>query len=347
MKTIILTGGGTGGHVYPNIALLPDLKKEYSVVYIGGEGETLEKRLCAENDVDYRALPTVKLVRSTSPSATANNLSIPFKLSRAVTQAEKLIADIRPSLVFSKGGYVALPVVIAARKADIPVLCHESDLTLGLSNKIGKFLGAKILTANPDAKFGDCVGMPLRKELFSGKNLRKTLGVPDGFPVLLIVGGSSGAKSLNDFVIDNLDALTKKYFVLHIAGKNSTPKTRKNYYAVPYADDIQDFYETADVVVSRAGATALFELSALRKKCVFVPLPKAASRGDQLLNAELAKKYGARVVAQENLSSLPREIEIALSSPPMRKISTDTNGKILDLIRDSMRRGDLCSNKKR
>ncbi len=344
MKTILLTGGGTGGHVYPNVALIPDLQQEYKVVYAGGKGDTLEKRLCKDLGVEYHAVKSVKLSRSFSMGAIANNLSIPFVLSSAISESRKILKEVKPSVVFSKGGYVALPIVIAAREMKIPVMCHESDLTLGLSNKIGKMLGAKILTANPKSTDGEYVGMPLRKELFSGKSMKKQLHADK--PVLLVVGGSSGAKALNDFVFENLTALTEKYFVFHITGKGYNPPTRENYHTVEYSDDMPSVYATADVVVSRAGATALYELSALKKRVIFVPLPKTASRGDQLLNADVAIEYGGFVVLQEDISVLPSAISSALHSPPMRSIATDTNGKILGIIRDSIRRGELCSNKK-
>lgn len=347
MKKILLTGGGTGGHVYPNLALLPYLEKEYDVVYVGGEGNTLEKRLSEKAGISYYAVPGVKLVRSLSPKAVLNNLTIPTALARCIAKSKRLLLDLEPSLVFSKGGYVALPVVISARMLGIPVICHESDLTLGLSNKIGKLLGAKILTANPKSKEGAHVGMPLRDELFEGKNLRKSLHVKDGTPVLLVTGGSSGAKALNDFVFSHLDELTKKYFVLHLTGKGYSPPAHENYHPIAYSDDMPSLYRTADVIVSRAGATALFELSALSKKAVFVPLPKTASRGDQLLNADLALEYGGFVVLQEDIEILPSAISSALVSPPMQSLQTDTNGKILRAIRDSIRRGELCSNKKR
>lgn len=347
MKKILLTGGGTGGHVYPNLALVPYLKKEYDVVYVGGEGDTLEKRLSETAGINYYSVPNVKLVRSLSPKAIVNNLTIPTVLARSIAKSKKLLLDLEPSLVFSKGGYVALPVVISARKLGIPVICHESDLTLGLSNKIGKLLGAKILTANPKSEEGKYVGMPLRDELFDGKDLRKSLRIKDDVPVLLVTGGSSGAKALNDFVFSHLDKLTKEYFVLHLTGKGYSPPTHKNYLPIGYSDDMPSLYRTADVVVSRAGATALFELSALSKKTVFVPLPKSASRGDQLLNADLALEYGGFVVLQEDIEILPDAIATAFVSPPMQSLATDTNGKILREIRDSIRRGELCSNKKR
>lgn len=345
MKTILLTGGGTGGHIYPNLALIHDLKKEYRVVYVGGDG--LESNLVQRENVDYYSVPNVKFDRSISPKGIANNLTIPFTLSKCVAKSRKLLLDLKPDLVFSKGGYVALPVVISARRLGIPVICHESDLTLGLCNKIGKLLGAKILTANPKSKDGEYVGMPLRRELFEGKNLRKSLSVPNSTPVLLVVGGSSGAKALNDFVYSHIDNLTKKYFVIHVTGKGYPSPEHKNYYPVEYSDNIPDLYATADVVVSRAGATALYELSALEKRAVFVPLPKTASRGDQLLNADLALEYGGIVVPQEDISVLPEAIASALRAEPMKSLVCDTNGKILRIIRDSIRRGELCSNKKR
>ena len=348
MKKIVLTGGGTGGHIYPNLALIPALKKNgFDVIYVGGEGDTLERRLTSPLDVEYHGLPTVKLVRGLSAKAVKNNLSIPFVLTRSVILGARLLKDLNPDLIFAKGGYAALPLILAHGK--IPLVCHESDLSLGITNKIGKIVGAKILTANPVTK-GECVGIPLREELFTfdKSSARKTLNIPSTDSVLLVVGGSSGATALNNAVVKHLDTLTQSYTVVHVYGnKNFTPPKRTDkYIPIEYAKDMGLLYAVSDVVLSRAGATAVAELSALGKKALLVPLPKGVSRGDQLDNAILAKSMGARVLYEDDLDALPQEIDKTLHSPPMENTFGDTNGKIVEIIRDSMSRGEKCKNKK-
>ncbi|MBD5092611.1 MAG: UDP-N-acetylglucosamine--N-acetylmuramyl-(pentapeptide) pyrophosphoryl-undecaprenol N-acetylglucosamine transferase [Clostridiales bacterium] len=382
--TIVFTGGGTGGHIYPNLALIPEFEKRgFKAVYIGGDGNTMERRLARENAVKYYGIPVIKLVRSLSPAAISNNLKIPFTLRRAINSARELLERIKPCAVISKGGFVSLPVVIAASKLNIPTFAHESDLTLGLANKLAEKYGATMLKANPKAEFkGITVGMPLRDSLFSSTKTqaRSRLGISTSKKVLLILGGSSGAQFLNEQVKSHIDELTKKYFVLHVCGRgafnnaptnnstanssasastnasNSTngnteknpPKAKASYLSFEYADNIADFYAASDVVLSRAGATAVYEISALKKRAVFVPLPKGVSRGDQIFNAQLAEEYGAFTLCQNEQFSdnFLSTIEKALQNPPMRAVSNDANGKIADIVCDSIGRGEKCRNKK-
>ncbi|MBR4800984.1 MAG: UDP-N-acetylglucosamine--N-acetylmuramyl-(pentapeptide) pyrophosphoryl-undecaprenol N-acetylglucosamine transferase [Clostridia bacterium] len=349
-KTAVFTGGGTGGHIYPNLALIPDFKERgFRPVYVGGQGKTQERELAKLNDIPFFQVPTVKFSRAKSFGAIKNNLTIPSTLKKGVREATAILENLSPAFVFSKGGFVSLPVVIAAKKLRIPVFAHESDRTLGLANKIAKLCGAKILKGNPTATFqGEDVGIPLRRELFQAEKAssieRLSLAEKnaDGKNVLLVLGGSSGATIFNDFVETKLDELTRKYFVLHVVGRGKgKPEERAGYLPFEYADNIADFYAVSDVVLSRAGATATFELSALKKRAVFVPLPKGASRGDQIYNAELAQNYGATVVLQtENektfFDNLVPAVDVALANPPMRPISNDTNGKIVNFVCDSL-----------
>jgi len=360
--TIVFTGGGTGGHIYPNLALIPEFQKRgYGAAYIGGDGETMEKKLAEENGIPYYGIPVIKLIRSMDKESLINNLKIPVKLNNSVEKARELLKKLSPSAVFSKGGFVSLPVVIAARELEIPCFAHESDLTLGLANKLARLYGAKILKANPDSDFsGELVGMPLRESLFKVKKseAREKLKIETAKKVLLIVGGSSGAKFINDEVKKNLDELTKKYFVIHIIGrqaeenggakKKSAGNANSSYMRLDYADNIADYYAASDIVVSRAGATAVYELSALKKRVLFIPLPKGVSRGDQIDNAELAKKFGANVLLQNESFSdnFLGAIEKAKQNPPMSPVSYDANGKIADIVCDSIRRGVKCKNKK-
>lgn len=378
-QTVIFTGGGTGGHIYPNLALIPEFERRgFKAVYVGGTGKPMERKLAAERSIKYYAVPTIKLVRSVSPSALKNNLKIPFTLSKAVKEARDLLEKLQPVAVFSKGGFVSLPVVMACRKLNIPVFAHESDLTLGLANKVAKAYGANILKANPHAEFdGETVGMPLRDDLFgvNKTEAKKRLGISTSKKILLILGGSSGAKFLNEEVEKHLLELTEKYFVLHVSGRGGISESKenvsekadtqnkngietsdnkdtkmiaKNYLRFDYADDIANFYGASDLVISRAGATAVFEISALKKRAIFVPLPKGISRGDQIYNAKLAEEYGGNVLCQNESFSdnFLAAIENALQNPPMRPISADSNGKIADIVCDSIRRGEKCKDKK-
>lgn len=348
MAKIILTGGGTGGHIYPNLALIPALKKEgYDIVYVGGDGDTLEKRLCNNLGVEYHSVPAVKFVRGFSVKALFNNMKIPFVMVKSFARGKKLLKTLSPDVIFAKGGYVSLPLVLSHGKT--PLICHESDLTLGLANKIGKVMGGKILTSNPMTK-GEMVGVPIREDLLNvdRNTARKKMNISKTDTVLLVVGGSSGASAINKAINDKINLLTKKYVVLHLYGKKPdfTPKKTDRYIPLPYADNMGDLYAVSDVVLSRAGATAVAELSALEKKALFIPLPKGTSRGDQLDNAILAKKYGGRVLYESEMKRLVHEIDKTLSLPPMRKMFSDTNGKIVEIIGDSIRTGDLCKNKK-
>ena len=345
-KIAVFTGGGTGGHIYPNLALIPDFKDaDFSPVYIGGKGDTQEKRLAKLHSIPYFAVDTVKFSRSMSVDAIKNNLSIPAALSKGVREAKAVLENLSPAFIFSKGGFVSLPVVIAASKLGVPTFAHESDATLGLANKLAKLFGATILKGNPDSTFkGEYVGIPLRNELFlaNKRDARAKLGIETDKKVLLILGGSSGAQVFNDFAKKNVNSLAKKYFVLHVSGKNKQSNvSHDDCMSFEYADDMATFYAASDVVLSRAGATAVFEISALKKRAVFVPLPKGASRGDQIFNAELAKRYGAQTVEQTDdektfFDNLLLAIDKAAKNPPMNPISCDTNGKIVKLVCDSL-----------
>ncbi len=346
----VFTGGGTGGHIYPNLALIPDfVEAGFAPVYIGGVGDTQEKRLAKENQIPYFAVNTVKFSRALSFDAIKNNLTIPTKLSKGIKEAKSILENLSPKFVFSKGGFVSLPVVIAAKRLNIPVFAHESDMSLGLANRIAKMYGATILKGNPLSTFdGLDAGIPLRKELFATnkKQAQTELGITDANTekkkVLLVLGGSSGAQTFNGFVRYKMRELTSKYFVLHISGKGKNEKLHhENYMSFDYADNIGDFYGASDIVLSRAGATAVFEITALKKRAVFVPLPKGTSRGDQVFNAELAKQHGAIVTPQIEdektfFDNIMVSLDKAAKNPPTTPISSDTNGKIVKLVCDRL-----------
>lgn len=354
MAKVMLVGGGTGGHIYPNLALLPALNRRgIEVIYGGEEGDSVEARLCTRAQLPFFGVPCVKFRRSLSRESLKNNASILRILSEGKRRAEKILIDEKPDLVFSKGGFAALPFVLAAAKLRLPVICHESDSTLGLSNRIAKMKGALVLAAYPEARFGRFVGMPVREELFcrDRDTARRGLLIEKGVPVLLVVGGSSGATAINEAVVENLPSLTSFCAVIHLSGKGKgadLPPRSERYIPLPYCDDIATLYAASDIVLSRAGATAVAEISALRKRAVFVPLPKGVSRGDQLPNARLAEKYGALVLVQNDnfRADFVPAIRRAAEMPPMRRIASDTGGKIAEIIDDTIRRGVKCKDKK-
>ena len=288
MKTIVLTGGGSAGHVTPHFALLENLKKNFDNIYYIGSHNGIEKTLVIEKGIPYFSISTTKLKRK----VTLENLKIPFLFSKSVNEAKELLLKLKPDVVFSKGGFVGLPVTVACKKLNIPVIIHESDKTLGLANKIASRFAKHTLTTFPDTekavKNGVFVGAIVRNELFfEDKTLARQKFKLDGNkPVLLITGGSLGAKKINQAVTQNLDRLLEKFDILHIVGKgNLSNINKKGYYEVEFAD-MKYAYAATDICVSRAGSNTLFELLALKIPTLIIPLPKNESRGDQLDNAE-------------------------------------------------------------
>ena len=302
MKTMVLTGGGTAGHIYPLLAVKEKVENQYNFVYIGGNG--MEKEIISkEKNIVFHQIPTVKLARSLTPK----NLLIPFKLFAAVKKAKQLLRQINPSVIFSKGGFVAMPVVLAAKSLGLPVVSHESDLSFGLANKIILKNCSVMCTAFKQTAEGKnkCVftGQPIRKKVLSGdKNKIKNMSQFDkNLPCLLVVGGSLGANFINQKIWNNLEALTKKFNVVHIAGKQAKDNKHnfKNYLQVDYAENIGDYLAFADIVLSRAGSGAINEFLTLRKPMLLIPLSKKCSRGDQIENAKLFKDQGLCDMLQE------------------------------------------------
>ena len=309
MKRIVLTGGGTAGHVTPNIALLPALKREgYEVNYIGSY-DGIEKKLIEELNIPYYGISSGKLRRYFDPK----NFSDPFKVMKGYLEAVKLMKQLKPDVVFSKGGFVAVPVVLAAKRKGIPVIIHESDMTPGLANKICT-PSAKKVCANfpetvkylPDGK-AILTGTPIRQELFSGNKMMGLdfCGFSRNKPVLLVVGGSTGSVIVNEAVRAILPALLEKYQVVHLCGKD---KVDENFNKTPgyvqyeyIKKELSDLLDAADVVISRAGANAICELLALRKPHILIPLSAASSRGDQILNAESFERQGYSYVLKEEV----------------------------------------------
>lgn len=301
-EKVVFTGGGTAGHVMPNVALFPYFE-DYDVHYIGSLG--MEKNIISAYDfVTFHEIPCVKLIRSTS----LKNLLIPIKLGLAVKRAQYVLKMLAPRFVFSKGGYVGLPVAIACNRLGIPLFLHESDKTVGLANKLAKNHAQVLFTAFDTIKYKNAqyVGSPIRKDIYSGSAIRAIHMLnaqKNSKPFLLFVCGSSGAMSINDFVFSNLDTLTKRYNVIHVTGNGEKRiYTKKDYYQIPYAHNLQDLYALASFVVTRGGANSLSELIALKKPCVCIPLEKA-TRGDQIENAKYYESKGALIhLPQSSLS---------------------------------------------
>lgn len=314
--SIVFTGGGSAGHVTPNLAIIPLLRErikdaELDIHYIGSENGIEKEILEKYPDIKYHGVRTGKLRRYFS----WKNFTDPFRVIGGYFDAKKLMKSIRPIMVFSKGGFVSVPVVAAAHAYKIPVVSHESDLTPGLANKIAARYATKICTTFPDTLkylpkgIGVCTGSPIRPELFDGNasRARSRYGFDDK-PVILTMGGSLGSIILNNALRENLPELVKKYNIIHLCGKgNLDEKCEK--YSSSYkqyefiSEELPDALALADLIVSRAGSNAIHEFLALHKPMLLIPLSAAASRGDQILNAESFEKRGfAIVLKEENIS---------------------------------------------
>lgn len=307
MKRIVLTGGGTAGHVTPNIALLPALKEAgYEIFYIGSYNG-MEKSLIADFDISYYGISSGKLRRYFD----VKNFTDPFRVIKGFFEAKKLMKELHPDVVFSKGGFVSVPVVIAAKRNKIPVIIHESDMTPGLANKLS-FSSAKKICCN----FPETVGkLPREKAVLTGSPIRKELREGDAGkgrsfckiasdkPVILIMGGSLGAANVNKAVRKILPALLKDFYVVHLCGKGKLDESLKDtpgYVQFEYIkDELKDLFAMSDLVISRAGANAICELLYLHKPNLLIPLSVNASRGDQVLNARSFEKQGFSVVLEE------------------------------------------------
>ena len=304
MKKILLTGGGTAGHVTPNIALLPDLKAEgYDIHYIGSYNG-MEKKLIEAQGIHYDGISTGKFRRYLS----VKNLSDPFRVIKGFRQAKKLIREYKPDVVFSKGGFVAVPVVLAAGHYHVPVIIHESDMTPGLANKICMKTASKICCNFPEtvkllpADKAVLTGTPIRRELLNGSRAAgfAFTGLTDDKPILLMMGGSTGSRAVNAGLRSALVQLLKEFHVIHLCGKGNLDSTlaQPGYVQYEYiSDELKDLFAISDIVLSRAGANAICELLALKKPNILVPLPAEVSRGDQILNANSFLKAGLLICA--------------------------------------------------
>lgn len=311
MKKIIMTGGGTAGHVTPNIAMIPTLQElGYEIHYIGSH-EGIEKRLIEEIGIPYYPISSGKLRRYFD----LKNITDPFRVIHGLDEAVRIIKKINPDVIFSKGGFVSVPVVIAGSTQKVPIIIHESDMTPGLANKIALPRATKVCCNFPETKdtFPEgraiVTGTPIRQELFQGdKNAAKMYcGFEDDLPTLMIIGGSIGSAKINESVRSCLDKILGDFNVIHICGKNKTDAAfegKRGYVQYEYVkSELKDMFALADVVISRAGANAICELHALKKPNILIPLSKEASRGDQILNANSFEKSGySKVIQEEDLT---------------------------------------------
>ena len=300
-KSILLTGGGTAGHVMPNIALLPELRKRFDVIYYMGRPQGVERTIAEENGLEYIPVRS----RGFDRSHILKNISLIGELYKEREQAIRLIGDRKIDLVFSKGGYASYPAVMYAKSRNIPLVIHESDISVGLANRLAARYARAVITSFPETKIKRSmyIGNPIREQIFRGigQLVRERYNMYDK-PVLLAMGGSQGAANINRFITSNISELKKRFNVILIAGKTCEPVQDRGFVTIGFARDIQNYFAAADVILSRCGANSAFELAALGKKVIFIPLERG-SRGDQLQNAEYFSRYfGMGMIRERDLT---------------------------------------------
>ncbi len=308
MKRIVLTGGGTAGHVTPNIALLPKLKElGYDIHYIGSH-DGIEKKLITDFEIPYYGVSTGKLRRYMA----LKNLSDPFRVMKGYGEAKKILKDLKPDVIFSKGGFVSVPVVRAAASLKIPCIIHESDMTPGLANKLCIPVASKVCCnfpetlANLPEEKAVLTGSPIRSELMRGDKVAalNLCKFNANLPVIMVIGGSSGSVAINKAVRAALPKLLEDFQIVHICGNDRVDNlllNQKGYAQFEYLKgELKDVLSLADIVISRAGANAICELLALKKPNLLIPLPAASSRGDQILNAKSFESQGYSLVLNED-----------------------------------------------
>lgn len=335
---IIMTGGGSAGHVTPNLALVPTLRAlDYEVKYIGSK-DGIEKEIINKEGIPYYEISSGKLRRYFD----VKNFTDPFKVIVGIKDAYSVLKQEKPNIVFSKGGFVTVPVVIAAKLRGIPVVCHESDMTPGLANRLTTPYTTKLCVTFPESlkhiKGGKGVltGTPIRRELLKGSREkgRRFLNFDDLKPIMMVIGGSLGSKAINEAVRGALDEILAHYNVVHICGNgniDTSLKGLKGYRQFEFIrEELPDVMTTADFVLSRAGANSIFELLALKKPNLLVPLSRNSSRGDQILNAASFEKSGYSMVIQEedlNKESLLKAVN-ELNKNKIKYIKTMENSTI-------------------
>ncbi len=349
MKKILFTGGGSAGHVTPNLALIEEILQTgiADVAYMGTNG--MERRLTAPYKIPFYEINCPKLIRGGGVLGLWKNMKIPFAFAQAVKQAKRGLKTLKPDLVFSKGGYVALPVLFAAHKLKIPCLAHESDFSIGLANKLSAKKCRYIFTSFPETaqglKNGVWSGAPMKKTLFCAdkETARKQFGLPKNRPVLLVFGGGSGSVAINSALHKQLKPLLQRFAVLHVCGKGNLAETNlKNYVQKEFIADMGGAYACADVVLCRGGSGAIFEVLALKKPSVIVPLEKQ-TRGDQLQNARYFEKKGlCSILREKDLDALSTAVENAYTDKKLKanlaqSSFTAGNKLILDNIKELLK----------
>ena len=342
LKQILLTGGGTAGHVTPNIALLPRLRElGYEISYMGSY-DGIEKKLIEEFEIPYYGISSGKLRRYFDPK----NFTDPFKVIKGYGEARSILKKLKPDVLFSKGGFVSVPVVLAARHFKIPAIIHESDMTPGLANKIAIPSATKVCCNFPetlDALPSDkavLTGSPIRQELLSGNKIAAMdlCGFTADKPVILVIGGSLGSVVVNKAVREALPELLKDFQIIHLCGKGKMDESlsgTKGYCQFEYIkNELRDIFALADVVISRAGANAICELLALRKPNLLIPLSAKASRGDQILNARSFERQGFSLVIEEE------ELTTQALIDSVHRLYTD-KGSFIDAMRNSRQQDSI------
>ncbi|MFP4456386.1 MAG: undecaprenyldiphospho-muramoylpentapeptide beta-N-acetylglucosaminyltransferase [Clostridia bacterium] len=339
MGKIVFTGGGTAGHVMPILALVDDLKvKGFDMHYIGSKNG-IEKTLAEDKNIPYYSVSTGKLRRYFD----LENFIDPFRVIKGTWEARKLLKKIKPDLIFSKGGFVSVPIILAASNLRIPVILHESDYSPGLANKLTLRFADKILVTFPETlnylskEKSLLVGTPIRKEILQGDiNKGKDLTGFDEKPTLMVMGGSSGSQTINKVVRSSLEELIKEFNVIHLCGKGNLKSEYINvngYKQFEFVtDELPHLFAITDLMVSRAGANTLYELLSLHMPNILIPLPLSSSRGDQILNAKSFSKSGySLTLFEEDLTptSLIKKIK-ELSEHKEQFIKKMKNTKLQD-----------------
>jgi UDP-N-acetylglucosamine--N-acetylmuramyl-(pentapeptide) pyrophosphoryl-undecaprenol N-acetylglucosamine transferase len=311
-KTIVFTGGGSAGHVTPNMAIMNELDhQKWDMKYIGSKNG-IERELIEKLNISYYPISSGKLRRYID----FENLVDVFRVLKGCVEARRVLKKLRPNVVFSKGGFVSVPVIVAARSLGIPIFMHESDMTPGLANKISQRFATKIFTSFEETKkyfpsnVTKVIGSPIRKEMLNGSadKGRLFLGYTKKLPILTIMGGSLGAKKINDSIRESIKELTSKYQIVHLCGKGNVDNKLEgipNYRQFEYVhDELPDILAATDTVITRGGSNAIFEFLALKIPMLIIPLSKQQSRGDQILNAKSFEEKGySLTLEEENLTN--------------------------------------------
>ena len=286
---IVLTGGGSAGHIIPNLALVKELKKHFDNIYYIGSNKENEKKLAEQYGIEYFAITPPKLIRK----FTLKNLTIPFKLIKSINDCKKLLKSLNVDVIFSKGGYISLPVVMAGHKLGIKVLIHESDTSLGLANKICSRYCDKIFTTFPIYSKSNKIiqtGTPIREEFLNPPHKQNFF--QNNKKTILVVGGSQGSKTINEFIYQNIDELTKNYNIIHLCGINKLKQIKNDsYLQIEFSNEMPLLINSSDIVLTRGGSNALFEILAIGKPMIIVPLTKKESRGEQIENAKFFTQH--------------------------------------------------------